>query len=153
MNIKRNSYLVLGLVMGVSVTLYIFDVPMNIPSSQTTPTIAFPTSISVPVPTIQHGNISNIMKKYSATIDYYPEGKNESINVSLTLRDLIIIDVTSVHSMNNGKSRIYQTGFEAEIQPIVVGKNINTLDLSRIAGASFTTDAFLQAVKKIKNSI
>jgi len=153
MNIKKSSITVLSLVFGVSVILNIFDVPIAIPPSHVIPTIVVPTLINTPVPTTQNSVSSDIIKRYSAIVNYFPEGKNESISVSLTLNSSIITEVTTVHSKNDGKSRMYQTAFESEIQPHVVGKDINTLNITRIAGASFTTDAFLQAVQKIKNSI
>ncbi|MCX6731120.1 MAG: hypothetical protein NTZ55_04690 [Candidatus Roizmanbacteria bacterium] len=134
-----------------------FDVP--IPSStQLTPTIAVPTviptvSISAQPSQTQTTPIPSNIKQYSAFVIYEPEGRSESINVSLTLNNTIVTEVTAIHSMNDGKSRRYQMDFEAAIQSLVVGKDIKTLNLSRVAGASFTTDAFMQAVKKIQSKI
>jgi len=153
MNIKKNSFIVLGLVFGVSVILYIFDVPIRITPSEITTTIVIPTPTNISVQTTQNSGASNIIKQYSAIVNYFPEGRNESISVSLTLNSSIITEVTTVHSKNDGKSRMYQEAFESEIRPLVVGRDINSLNLSRVAGASFTTDAFLQAVEKIKNNI
>lgn len=157
MNIKKSSFMVLGLVFGISVILYIFDVPIISPSTQLIPTI----TISPAVPTIinqepaqsQNTITPNNIKKYSATVAYHPEGRSESINVSLTLDNTTITEIASTHSMNDGKSQRYQIAFEAEIRSFVIGKDINTLNLSRVAGASFTTDAFMQAIQQIKNNI
>lgn len=157
MNIKKNSLMVLGLVFGVSVILYIFDVPIISTSTQLTPTITIPITIpsvtNMQSPQTQVSIAPSNFKKYSATVGYDPEGRNESIDVSLTLDNFIITELSSTHSMNDGKSRRYQMEFESAIQPLVIGKDINTLNLSKVAGASFTTDAFMQAIQKIKSNI
>ena len=161
MNIRKSSFTVLGLVFGVSVILYIFDVPIVPSSNQLTPTISIPTVVQPsPVnntsahtlqPSLQ--SPTSNARKYSETITYQPEGRNESITVSVTLINNTVSDLVSQHSMNDGKSRRYQLDFEAEIRPLVVGKNIKTLNLSRVAGASFTTDAFMQAIDAIRSKI
>ena len=155
MNTKKNSWMMLGLVFGVSVILYILDVPIIPLSTQITSTIPtlIPTSIIItPQPTQPTTQISSA-KSLSATISYFPEGMNESITVSLTITNSLVSEVSLTQSMNDGKSRRYQLAFESEIQPLVVGKDIKNLNLSRVAGASFTTDAFMQAVEKIKQQI
>ena len=148
MNIKKSSYMMLGLVFGVSVILYILDVPI-IPSLIPTSIIITPQSTQPTPPTMP----TNSAKNLSATIAYFPEGANESITVSLKLTNSLISEVSIAQSMNDGKSRRYQLAFESEVQPLVVGKDINTLNLTRVAGASFTTDAFMQALEKIKTQI
>jgi hypothetical protein len=157
MNIKKNSLMVLGLVFGVSVILYIFDVPITPQTIQLIPTIAVPTVIptitTIQTPQAQNDTALSNVKKYSAMVTYDPEGRSESINVSLTLNNTTITEISSQHSMNDGKSRRYQMNFESAIGPLVIGKDINTLNLSRVAGASFTTDAFMQAIQNIKSKI
>lgn len=134
------------LVFGVSVLLYIFDVPI-IPSS-TSPT----STVSIPTGTISLSPTS-VTQTLSSSIDYRAKGRSESITVSVKLNGSIITELSSIHSMNDGKSRMYQQDFEAEIQPLVVGKDIRTLNLSRVAGASSTTNAFMQAIEGIKSRI
>jgi len=135
----------LSLVLGVSVILYIFDVPVI-----TSPTQIVPTIISSPqiIPAT-----ASTSKNISASIDYFPEGRSESITVSLIISNSTISEMTVKNSMNDGKSRQYQLAFESEIQSLVVGKDVKSLNLSRVAGASITTDAFMQAVDKIKSQI
>ena len=146
MNIKKSSYMMLSLVFGVSVILYILDIPIIPSSTQMTPTISISPIVSIPTP------VTNT-KSLSETIVYTPEGRNESISVSLTVTNSIISELSVINSMNAGKSRSYQLSFESEIQPLVVGKDIKTLNLSRVAGASNTTDAFMQAIDKIRAKI
>ena len=165
MNIKKSSWMMLGLVLGVSVILYIFDVPIVPSSTQMIPTIIVPTLvptiISLPTGNIVQPTASlisptlspSIVNSFSANVDYFPEGRSESISVSLKLNGAVVSELSMVNSMNDGKSRMYQLAFESEIQPLVVGKDIKSLNLSRVAGASITTDAFMQAIDKIKSQI
>lgn len=140
----------LSLVFGVSVILYIFDVPIIPASTQITPTVVVP--IPTPLVVDPTQKISNI-QSFTETIGYDPEGRSETVTVNVTLNDGIVTKLESQHSMNDGKSRRYQLNFEAEIQPLVVGKDIKTLQLSRVAGASITTDAFMQAIEVIRGKI
>ncbi len=150
MNIKKSSFLMLCLVFGVSVILYILDVPIIPSSTQITPTVFVP--IPTPLVVDPTQKISKL-QSFTETIGYDPEGRSETITVSVTLSENIVTELTSIHSMNDGKSRRYQMNFEAEIQPLVVGKDIKTLQLSRVAGASVTTDAFMQAIEVIRAKI
>lgn len=149
----------LSLVFGVSVILYVLDVPIIPSSTQMTPTVTIPTisPITTTIPTTpavtQNSPPINAIKSLSATVDYQPEGQNESITVSVKLINNTISELTSVCSMNDGKSRMYQSAFISEIQPLVIGKDIKNLNLSRVAGASFTTDAFMQAIDIMKTKI
>jgi len=146
MNIKKSSMWMLALVFGVSVILYILDVPIIPQSTQIIPTLTIPTALT-PSP------LANNVRTFTETVGYDPEGMSETITVTVKVSNGIVSKLFSQHSMNDGKSRKYQQNFEALIQPLVVGKDIRTLNLSRVAGASFTTDAFMQAIKNIQKSI
>jgi len=145
----------LSLVLGVSVVLYIFDVPIVPTSTQMVPTISLPTGnvLQPTAPFISPTLSTPITNSFSASVDYFPEGRNESISVSLKLNGTVVSELSMVNSMNDGKSRRYQLAFESEIQPLVIGKDIKLLNLSRVAGASFTTDAFMQAINKMKSQM
>lgn len=145
MNIKKSSLLVLGLVFGVSVILYIFDSPI-LPSISTVIPSTIPSTIISVVP-------QSTVKTLTSYIIYQPEGRSESIQVTLELENSLITKLSSIHSGNSGKSVRYQTAFEGEIQGLVIGKDIKTLNLSRVAGASNTTAAFMQALDAIRAQI
>lgn len=136
----------LALVFGVSVILYILDVPIIPQSTLIIPTLTIPTALT-PSP------LTNNVRTFTETVGYDPEGRSEIITVTVKVSNGIVSELFSQHSMNDGKSRRYQQNFEAEIQPLVVGKDIRTLNLSRVAGASFTTDAFMQAIRNIQAKI
>ncbi|MFH0772807.1 MAG: FMN-binding protein [bacterium] len=152
MNIKKNSYKVLGLVLGVSVILYIFDVPIIPSSTQVTPTITIPTI--VPTEQIIKTTIASptppSLKKVSEIVDYTVGNFPESVSVNITLDGATVTDLQLSLNPSNDTSAAYQNAFAAEIKSYVVGKNIKDINVSRVAGASYTTEAFMQAVKKIQ---
>ena len=161
MNIKKNSLIMLGLVFGVSVILYALDVPMNtsIKTNNTSTTsipTAIPTSASpTPIPSTQPTPLSTTssIKHVSETVDYTVRRIPESITVNITLDGTTVTDLQLTQNTNNGESAVYQDAFLSEIKPSVVGKNIKDINVSRVAGASYTTDAFMQAIQKIQTKM
>jgi len=172
MNIKKNSFIVLGLVLGVSVILYIFDVPIVPSSSRLVPTIAIPTvtpdliPLTLPTETQTPNRPTSISimplatstvvpstRQFTEKVDYSVRNFSESITLNMTLNGTIITDLQVSQNASNGDSASYQDAFAAEIKSVVVGKNIKDINVSAIAGASYTTAAFMQAISKIQSSI
>lgn len=88
---------------------------------------------------------------YTETQSYRtPEGREE-ITVTTTLSNGVITAVSIQNSGYDRESREYQQAFAASYESYVVGKSIDSLQLSRIAGASLTTDGFNSAIETIKN--
>lgn len=155
--------MVLGLVFGVSVILYIFDVPIIPSSTQITPTVSIPTII----PSQQTGGITNIpsiapttilptstaLRTLSETVNYSVRRIPENMAVSIMLNGTTVTDLQLSQNPGSGESAGYQDAFAAEIKSYVIGKNIKDINVSRIAGASYTTDAFMQAIKKMQTNI
>jgi len=161
--------MMLGLVFGVSAVIYILDIPGNTTlKNQITPTIAVPTNAlilptegisaiptpltRVVVPTTAIPTISSL-KHLSATINYSVRFIPETITVNLTLDGLTVSDLQLIQNTDNRQSAAYQDAFLSEIKPTVVGKNIKDINVSAVAGASYTTDAFMQAIDKIRSNI
>lgn len=92
-------------------------------------------------------------KSYSSSISYEVPDSTQSIKVSIILDNGIVTAVKTSHSMEGRNSRGYQEDFEAEYKKLVIGKNIKEIRLSRVAGASLTTEAFNKALSQIKNSL
>lgn len=88
---------------------------------------------------------------YSATGEYRsPEGQ-QSIDVTVTLAENTIRDITATGTADSGTSQQYQDKFESGYKAEVVGKNINEVNLSRVAGSSLTPQGFNDAISKIKD--
>jgi hypothetical protein len=99
---------------------------------------------SVPASTYEDGT-------YTTEISYkVPSSQMEPMTVKLTLVNDIISDVELEFEGVIGTSRLNQAKFVGAYEPLVIGKDIDTLNLSRVGGASLTTKAFNEALIKIK---
>lgn len=86
---------------------------------------------------------------YTASSSYYVPHGQESIQVTLTLKNGVVTDSSVTNSETNYESASYQEGFAQEYKSYVVGKNIKDVQLSYVAGASDTTNGFNDAVNSI----
>lgn len=74
----------------------------------------------------------------------------ESIEVTVTLANNIITSADVKGDATDGESQEHQQDFISAYKSFVVGKNINQVSLSRIAGSSLTTNGFNSALDLIK---
>lgn len=88
---------------------------------------------------------------YSASSTYYVPHGSESIKVTLTVKNNVVTDSKIENSEDDPESAQYQEEFASEYKSDVVGKNLGSVNLSFIAGASDTTEGFNQAVQDIAN--
>ena len=86
---------------------------------------------------------------YSEMGHYISPGGAESIDVTVTLENDIITSAT-VTGNASGEAQEHQDDFIAGYKSSVVGKDIDTVSLSRVGGASLTTNGFNAALKLIK---
>lgn len=111
------------------------------PSTTTTPTT---TSTNTATAAYKDGT-------YSAAINYYVPNGYEAIKVSLTLQNGNITSSSVQNSEGDPTSAAFQQDFASSYKSYVVGKSLNNLQLSVIAGASDTTRAFADALSQIAN--
>jgi uncharacterized protein with FMN-binding domain len=88
---------------------------------------------------------------YEAKGSYTSPNGQEEIDVSLTLAGDVITAVTVTPEATNPNSVNYQTQFADGISEVVVGKDIDEIDVSRVAGSSLTSGGFNEAVETIKS--
>ncbi len=74
---------------------------------------------------------------------------DESIDVSVTLSDGAITDVTVTGHAGNATSENFIRGFTSRIKGAVVGKSIEQAHVTALAGASKTSAAFNAAIDAI----
>lgn len=86
---------------------------------------------------------------YAATSDYFVPHSDETIQVKLTLNNGTITQVSIANSESDRESAEYQEEFASLYKSHVVGKKIDGLRLTIIAGASDTTEAFNEALSRI----
>ena len=88
--------------------------------------------------------------EYTQAGDYTSPGGAEQIDVDLTLKNDIIVDAKVTSKAEKPKSKFMQGVFVENYKQYVIGKNINDLKLSKVAGSSLTPQGFNDAVEKIK---
>ena len=88
---------------------------------------------------------------YSATGSYRTPGGQESIDVEVTLAGGVISDASVTQNATGGEAEEYQDKFTAAYKSEVVGKKIDEVSLSRIAGSSLTPLGFNTALDTIKS--
>lgn len=87
---------------------------------------------------------------YTADGSYTAPSGNESITVEITLADDIVTDIVVTPHATEGNQALFQGQFAAGIAAEVKGKDIDTLDVSRVGGSSLTSGGFNQALEAIK---
>jgi hypothetical protein len=88
---------------------------------------------------------------YKSDVTYQTPKRDEyGVGVSLTLSKDIVTGVTVTYSQGAEKDPNAQR-FEAAYKTEVIGKDIDTLNLARVGGASLTTGAFNNALAEIKS--
>lgn len=87
---------------------------------------------------------------YTATGQYQAPSGTESVEVTVTLEDEIITDVQVVGHATDPEAKQHQAEFISGIANEVVGKDIDELQVSRVAGSSLTSGGFNAAIETIK---
>ncbi|WP_411373654.1 FMN-binding protein [Arthrobacter sp. MPF02] len=88
---------------------------------------------------------------YSADGNYVSPNGTETVGVQLTLASGTVTDVQITQHPSNPNTRKFQGEFAGGIADQVVGKNIDDLNVSKVAGSSLTSGGFNQAVEQIKS--
>jgi uncharacterized protein with FMN-binding domain len=87
---------------------------------------------------------------YQATGKYISPGGEREIAVSITLEDGLITASTFEGFASDPASKRFQGEFAEGFQPLVVGKNIDELNLQKVSGSSLTPKGFMDALESIK---
>lgn len=88
---------------------------------------------------------------YNAEGNYRTPGGNESIGVKITLTGGVITDASVTQNASGGEAEEYQQRFANAYKSEVVGKKIDSVSLSRVAGSSLTPIGFDNALDAIKS--
>lgn len=87
---------------------------------------------------------------YTASASYRTPESTEPISVTLTLKSGVVTDVSIATNPQASETRRYQSQFVAGYKQFVVGKNIDSITISRVSGSSLTSGGFKAALEKIK---
>jgi hypothetical protein len=88
---------------------------------------------------------------YTAEGSYQTPESVEKVSVTLTLEGDVITDVEVTGDPQARESQQYQSQFIGGIADVVVGKSIDDISVSRVAGSSLTSSGFNKAVEEIKS--
>lgn len=89
--------------------------------------------------------------KYTISITYnVPKNYVDTIIFTFDLKDDFIQNVDFSANASNEDSRRYINLFGKNYKPLVLGKKLDDLSLSNVAGASLTTQAFNESLSKLK---
>jgi len=111
--------------------------------SGTTPTTSSASSSAPSNASYKDGN-------YEGKGEYPNPAGTSKVTVALTLKGNKITDIKVTPGATNSTSRGYQTQFAGGIASEVVGKSIDSLNVSAVAGSSLTVQGFDQAIDQIK---
>jgi len=87
---------------------------------------------------------------YSADGSYQAPSGTESITVEVTLADDKITDITVTPHATDPTAKGHQAEFVGGIADQVVGKDIDTLNVTKVSGSSLTSGGFKIAIAAIK---
>lgn len=87
---------------------------------------------------------------YSADGTYVSPNGTETVGVELTLGSGTVTGVNITPHPSNPNTRKFQGEFAGGIAAQIVGKSIDELNVSKVAGSSLTSGGFNQALEKIK---
>lgn len=87
---------------------------------------------------------------YEATGEYTSPGGEESIDVTLTLKNDIVEDAEVESNATRPISKQMQASFIEGYKEMVVGKKISEINLGKVSKSSLAPKGFNDAVEKIK---
>lgn len=143
--------LVISAVVASGVYVFLFKNGQPPKSTDSAGSPAPATSDALPQDTSTTSSSNYKSGVYSASATYEVPKSSNIIQVELVLNNDIVESVSTTHKLNSAdsKSAVYLDDFDAAITGQVVGKKINDLNLSRVGGASLTTDGFNAALSDI----
>lgn len=87
---------------------------------------------------------------YSATGSYMSPGGLDHFGVTLTLKNDVVTDISATPGAGDKTSEKYQAKFISGYKALVIGKNINEVNLTKVSGSSLTPKGFNDAIAQIK---
>lgn len=96
---------------------------------------------------------ATVPETLTASANYFTPARDEhKVTVILTMKGDVVADANVLYNDLETYSDPNQELFDTAYQPLVIGKTLDQISLSRVGGASLTTNAFNDALAKIKAS-
>jgi len=87
---------------------------------------------------------------YTATGSYDSPGGPDRLGVSITIKNDVVTSTSATNMAGDRTSSRYQKMFISGYQALVIGKNIDSINLDIVSGSSLTPQGFNDALSKIK---
>jgi len=101
-------------------------------------------------PVIDAGSAADLADgDYSANGPYFAPSGQESVDVSLTLKDGVVTALTVHGNATDPEAKQYEAKFASGVDALVIGKPIASLDVTNVAGSSLTSSGFDAAIADI----
>lgn len=148
--VQKSAVRLLGILGAVA----LFGQGCAAPAEPVTPVTTPPPSEPAPpvdtgtTPTTTSANYKN--GTFTADGSYMTHVGPESVTITVTLKDNVITDTTFNATPNAPMSARFQDMFAQNYKPLVIGKNINDVQLGKVSGSSLTPIGFNDALAKIK---
>jgi hypothetical protein len=109
------------------------------------------TELDVDVEVETEAEVSATGQSYSASAEYLTPARTPlEVTVNMTVAaDGTVTESDVVYDNGAGYSNAHQERFDKAYASEVIGENISDINLSRVGGASLTTEAFNEAVAEI----
>lgn len=125
-------------------------IPAPVAEGEPTPSTPEPTPPPTPEPAPTATAALYEDGTYSVVGNYNSPGGPESINVTATLKNDIVTAVEVVSNAVLPNSKKFQGIFIANYKPLVIGKNIDSIQLDKVSGSSLTPKGFNDALADIR---
>lgn len=86
---------------------------------------------------------------YEGEASYSTGRAVHELDVTLTIENDVVVAADVTYDGGDAPTPILQS-FDQAYQAEVIGQNIDTIELSRVGGASWTSDAFNEAVSEVR---
>ena len=87
---------------------------------------------------------------YTAEGDYISPAGPSSVTVEITVQNDSVAAVTVTPQSTDPTAKGFQTQFADGIADVIIGRDIDILEVSRVGGSSLTSGGFNDALEKIK---
>lgn len=87
---------------------------------------------------------------YTATGSYTSPAGPETVTITLTVKGDVITDATGVSNTTHPTSKNFQGMFVSNFAPMVIGKDLSSVSLTKVSGSSLTPKGFNDAVADIR---
>ena len=141
--------IIIIVLVGIAATAVII---INQPKDTKTDTTSTTTTSDVPAETTDASTTSSYKDgTYTATGSYSSPGGRESIDLVVVIKGGVITETSMVTNAKDGDAKEYQAKFAGAYKNLVIGKSVDKVSLSRVAGSSLTSNGFNDALDQIKS--